>query len=80
MNEIPYVRGYVFAALVGVPLSYVLSGPFGWGAWGLVLGQAISQAAYNNWRWPMYLAGRLGVSYRWLLRRGLGACVAKARS
>ena len=79
MNEIPYVRGYVLAALVGAPLSYVLSGPFGWGAWGLVAGQALSQAAYNNWRWPMYLAGRLDVSYRWLLRRGVDAWSARLR-
>lgn len=71
MNEIPYVRGYVCAALVGVPLSYALSGPLGWGSWGLVIGQAISQALYNNWKWPMYLTARLGVSYRGLFLQGI---------
>ncbi len=77
MNEIPYVRGYVCAALVGVPLSYALSGPLGLGSWGLVIGQAASQAMYNNWKWPMYLAGRLGTSYRALFRQGIEALKAR---
>ena len=77
MNEIPYVRGYVCAALVGVPLSYVLSGPLGWGSCGLVIGQAVSQAMYNNWKWPMYLADRLGVSYRWLFFQGIKVLVTQ---
>ena len=70
MNEIPYVRGYVVAALVGVPLSYLLSGPFGWGPWGLVLGQAASQAIYNNWKWPIYLSQKVSGTYRSLLQQG----------
>lgn len=77
MNEIPYVRGYVCAALVGVPLSYVLSGSLGLGSWGLVIGQAASQAMYNNWKWPMYLAGKLGTSYRTLFIQGIGAFKAR---
>lgn len=77
MNEIPYVRGYVCAALIGVPLSYVLSGPLGWGSWGLMIGQAISQAVYNNWKWPMYLASRLGTSYRVLFIQGIEALRAR---
>lgn len=71
MNEIPYMLGYVVAALIGVPLSYLLAGPLGWGAWGLVLGQAVSQAIYNNWRWPTYLAGKIGTTYRRLMMDGL---------
>ena len=77
MNKNPYVRGYVCAALVGVPLSYALSGPLGLGSWGLVIGQAASQAMYNNWKWPMYLAGRLGTSYRALFRQGIEALKAR---
>ena len=80
MNEIPYVRGYVCAALVGVPLSYILSGPLGWGSWGLVIGQSVSQAIYNNWKWPMYLAHRLNVSYRSLLTRGFIFWFSKIRA
>ena len=70
MNEIPYMPGYVVAALIGAPLSYVLAGPAGWGAWGLVLGQAASQAVYNNWKWPTYLARKIGTTYRGLLTKG----------
>lgn len=73
MNEIPYLAGYIFAAFVGVPLSYALSGVLGWGPWGLVLGQAISQLLYNNWKWPMYLARKLGTTYLNLLHIGCEA-------
>lgn len=73
MNEIPYVRGYIVAALIGVPLSYLLSGTFGWGPWGLVLGQAASQAVYNNWKWPKYLADRLDSSYLGIISGGLNS-------
>lgn len=80
MNEIPYMPGYVVAALVGAPLSYLLAGPAGWGAWGLVLGQAASQAAYNNWRWPAYLAGKIGTTYRHLMIQGIKAWRAKGKA
>lgn len=79
MNEIPYARGYVAAAVAGVGLSWLLSGPLGWGTWGLVAGQAVSQAAYNNWKWPMYLAGKIGSTYRSLLSQGCEYWKAKFR-
>lgn len=80
MNEIPYMAGYVVAGALGVGLSWALAGPLGWGAWGLVLGQALPQAAYNNWRWPTYLAGKIGSTYRALLASGLSWWWGRARS
>lgn len=71
MNEIPYMRGYIFAAIAGTVFVYVLCSVFGIGAWGIVLGQALSQLAYNNWKWPMYLCKKLGFSYRDCLLEGL---------
>ena len=41
------------------------------GAWGIVCGQALSQVVYNNWKWPMYLCGKIGTTYPRLLREGL---------
>ena len=67
MNEIPYVKGYVTAAIAGVLLSFVLSAHVGLGEWGLVIGQAIPQALYNNWKWPVYLAHKLKATYFALL-------------
>lgn len=67
MNEIPYVKSYVAAAIAGVLLSFVLSAYAGLGEWGLVIGQAIPQAFYNNWKWPGYLARKMQTNYFRLL-------------
>lgn len=70
-NEIPYVKGYIVSALIGVALSYVLSSYCMMGAWGLVIGQAVAQAAYNNWKWPQYLAHKLDSTYFELIQFGI---------
>lgn len=70
MNEIPYMQGFLIASLLGMTLTRVLAGQLGWGAWGIVLGQALSQAVYNNWRWPCYLCPRIGTTYMSLLHQG----------
>lgn len=71
MNEIPYIRGYIVAAMIGVILSFTFSGALRMGAWGLVFGQGISQLLYNNWRWPAYLARKLDSSYFSLINQGV---------
>lgn len=70
MNEIPYMWGYILAALFGSVAVYVLCGVFGLGAWGIILGQAASQLVYNNWKWPFYLCNKIGFTYRDCLREG----------
>lgn len=71
MNEIPYMGGYLVAAVVGLVLAYVFCGIFGWGAWGIIASQALSQIIYNNWKWPTYLCGKIGTTYPALLKTGL---------
>lgn len=80
MNEIPYTRGYVVAAVIGVPLSYLMSGYFGLGAWGIVMGQFISQICYNNWKWPVYLAQKLDSTFLSLLSGGLHAWFGRLKN
>ena len=80
MNEIPYMRGYIVAAVLGVTLAFVFAGVLGWGAWGIVAGQAVSQLVFNNWMWPMYLAKKLGTTYRTLMADGFRSWWAKAAS
>ena len=63
MNEIPYLPGYVIAAFLGVVFSVVLIETLNLGLWGLVLGQAISQLVYNNWKWPQYVLRKINASY-----------------
>ena len=71
MNEVPYMWGYIIAAMIGTCLVCLLSGVLSMGAWGIILGQAISQAIYNNWKWPIYLCSKLGFTYREMLAEGV---------
>lgn len=70
MNEIPYMLGYIISAFVGIGFVFLLSGVFGMGAWGIIVGQAVPQLIYNNWKWPDYLCKKLGYSYRSCLIEG----------
>ena len=73
MNEIPYMRGFIVATVLGLGFVCLFSGAFGMGAWGIVLGQALSQVIYNNWKWPIYLCNKLGSTYCGILAEGVGA-------
>ena len=77
MNEIPYLRGYLFAAVFGCSLIAFLCGVVHIGAWGIILGQAISQIIYNNWRWPQYLSHKLDTTYISLFEIGVGTWQGK---
>ncbi len=70
MNEIPYFKAYLVSTAAGICLSSVFCGALGMGAWGLVLGQAIPQLLYNNWRWPKYVLDRIGLTYPSALANG----------
>ena len=63
MNEIPYFKAYLVSTAAGICVSCVLCGALSWGAWGLVVGQAIPQLCYNNWHWPQYVLKRTGLGY-----------------
>lgn len=77
MNSIPYVRSYIVSAVAGVALSVALVNASGLGAWGLVLGLAIPQMAYNTWRWPLETAKRLGTTVRSLSLEGFKSLLPK---
>lgn len=71
MNEIPYFKAYLVSTVAGISLSSVFCGVFSMGPWGLVLGQALPQLLYNNWRWPKYVLDRIGLTYLKILKRGI---------
>lgn len=83
MNEIPYMWGYIVAAVLGTGCVCLFCGVFGMEAWGIILGQALSQVVYNNWKWPMYLCGKLDMTYRGIVVEGIrewGSRIAEKRS
>ncbi|NEG89960.1 O-unit flippase-like protein [Bifidobacterium aerophilum] len=71
MNEIPYMNGFLIAAVAGCALVCLFCGPMRMGVWGLVLGQAFSQIMYNNWKWPLYLCQRIDTTYIGLWHNGI---------
>lgn len=71
MNKIPYFKAYLVSAAAGICLSSILCGALKIGVWGLVLGQALPQLLYNNWRWPKYVLDRVGLTYPKVLLNGM---------
>ena len=69
-NEIPYLPAYILSALFGFLLSFALVSQTSVGVWGLVLGNGIAQLAYNNWKWPMYLARKFSTRYYLMIKNG----------
>lgn len=82
MNEIPYFKAYLASTVAGVMLTCLLCGWMHWGAWGLILGQAIPQLCYNNWHWPQYVYKKIGGTYiqsistgtRWFVKNITEVC------
>lgn len=58
-NEIPYVRAFEISAVLSVIAGLVFCQFLGLGVWGLILGPALVQALYNNWRWTGLVFKRL---------------------
>lgn len=79
-NTIPYVRAYVISAVAGVALSIGLVNIPGLEAWGLILGSALPQCAYNVWKWPCVAASKVSSTSMSLLRIGIDECLERAKS
>lgn len=73
MNKIPYTTAYILTSACGVALSVALIWLGGLGVWGLVLGLALPQLAYNNWKWPLAASREIGTTTHGLLRAGVDA-------
>ena len=63
-NEVPYFKAAIFAGVSTLVLLFVF---FRWtdlGLWGMILAPGISQALYQNWKWPLKVKKELGISLR----------------
>ena len=69
-NRIPYVWAFIISSAAGVGLAVLLL-ELGWGVWGLILSQLVSQMVYNGWYWTVKAHGEMElgfgdtVSYGW---------------
>lgn len=61
-NSVPFVPAALLSGGAIVVLSVIFLEVSGLGLWGLLLAQAVVQAVYNNWKWPVINAAELGMS------------------
>lgn len=72
-NEIPFVRAALMSGFSIVLVSISLVTVLHFGVWGLVLSQGIVQLAYNNWKWPIAAAQKMGHSFAYIITNGFKA-------
>ena len=51
-NRIPYAKAFLISSGLGVVLAVGFLA-LGWGIWGLIWAQIVSQGCYNVWIWPV---------------------------
>ena len=69
-NRILYMRSFIISAVLCVVLSLVFTGILGWGVWGLIGAQILSQLVYNVWHWPMQAHREMHLSGLEMMRLG----------
>ncbi len=70
MNCLPYVKAYILSGLSGLIFAVILMRYLSWGIWGIILGQFVSQAVYNYWKWPCYVLNYLECNYQDIINIG----------
>lgn len=68
-NRIPYAKAFLISSAFGVALAMGLLA-LGWGVWGLIWAQIISQGCYNVWVWPVRAHKEMELSFIQTLRYG----------
>lgn len=77
MNEIPYLKAYVLTSIIGVLSSVLMVVCTPLGIWGLILGLALPQCAYNVWKWPHETSVRLRTTVMDLLSMGIKSALRR---
>lgn len=71
-NKIPFFKAGIISAICVFLVSLLLVRLTDWGIWALMLGQSLTQLAYNNWKWPHMVLTELSINYGKLMVRGAG--------
>ena len=54
-NTLPYTKAFFYSSLISVIVSYLLAKYTTLGLWGILIAPIIVAAAYNMWKWPVYV-------------------------
>jgi O-antigen/teichoic acid export membrane protein len=69
-NEVPFVVPALVSGAAMVAISFALLKGTTLGVWAVLLAQFVSQAAYNNWKWPSVVMRNLQTRFGTFLREG----------
>ena len=69
-NRLIYSGSFVVSAAICITLSLLFTDILGWGVYGLIAAQIISQAVYNVWRWPVLVHRELKLSPKYVVISG----------
>ena len=72
-NRIPYVRSFLISSAAGVGLAVLLLA-LGWGVWGLILSQLVSQTVYSFWYWTIKAHREMELGFADTLHYGQEEC------
>ena len=63
-NKVPYFRAAIVSGLMTLALLFVFLEWTTLGLAGMILAPGISQAVYQNWKWPLQVKRELKISLR----------------
>ena len=78
-NEVPFVQASIYSGIAVVGLSWFNVQVLNLGLWGLLIGQFIAQAVYNNWYWPLVVLREFNISLWYVIRTGINGLIEKLR-
>lgn len=78
-NNLIYYKAFFIASLCGIIGSYMLLRFTSLGMWGLVMAPIITQAVYNNWKWPRFVLKSLDTSVASLFKIGTKTIMQKIK-
>ena len=76
-NRIIYVRSFLLSSVMNVVLSIGFIEVFDMGVWGLIVGQIVSQCAFNLWYWILRVNRELGLTFLSMLNIGYDVFIGK---
>lgn len=69
-NQVPYMPAFVISSVLGILLSLLMAKFTTIGVWSLIVGPAMAQGVYNNWKWTHVVMHRLDVTLFATLKNG----------
>lgn len=70
-NILPYTKPFFYSSFISVIVSYFFAKFTILGLWGILLSPILVSAAYNMWKWPLYVLNKYDVTIGEFLNCGI---------